>query len=109
MAATDHTEALRAIESSEPTAAPFPAGITETQVRELEEVAASKEVGQKRRMVLVTMASDSEELTRIRDENPEMFAGLVDAAHDYEQHTDAAHDMAKAALARLALIGLKSH
>lgn len=98
MAAIDNTE-FRAVES-------FRAAITQSQVRMLEEAAASNETGRKRRAVLVVMASDSKTLTRMKQDDPQLFAAMVSAAHDYEKHAAAAHELAESAIARLAMIGL---
>lgn len=83
----------------------FPAGITQTQVRELEERAVSNELGRARRVVLTTCAADSKTLRGIMDDAPERFAEMMQAADEYRRYTEAATAIARNALARLELIG----
>lgn len=111
MAARNYNETLARAQHAldthiDPNHAPFPAAITPSQVRALEDHAASNDIGSMRRMVLITMASDSAALMAVKAEAPDTFTAMIDSALDYMTHADAASKLAKSALARLALIGL---
>jgi len=72
-------------------------------MQRMEEGAQSQGRAQQRRFALLACSSDSRTMVKLAKESPEVFEEMADMVIEYQKHTEAALEVARAAFARIAM------
>lgn len=85
----------------------FDADIDDKTMMQLEEAAASSSRGQQRRIVLLALARDSDNLTNISMQEPNLYEEMIEMSEIYLEHAKALVSITEKAISRLKIANSK--